>query len=159
MEDIDREEALKKVVRKKDNRRPVLAVAYDPRQPDIPGIMTTAYKAASSDYIFKKSFPEKPLIAYRKQKTIGDNLIRAVLHPLPRAVARTRTPKPGFKKCGKCMLDHYVTNSTKHLASATGEEFPITSSITCTTKNVIYDLWCNKCRNCLLYTSPSPRDS
>ena len=37
--------------------------------------------------------------------------------------------------------------SSLQLASATGEEFPITSSITCTTKNVIYDLWCNKCRN------------
>ena len=33
------------------------------------------------------------------------------------------------------------------MASSTGETFPILSAITCTTKNVIYDLWCDKCRN------------
>ena len=42
---------------------------------------------------------------------------------------------------------HYVTPSTTHMASATGEVFPIKDHITCTTKNIIYDLWCDKCRN------------
>ena len=32
------------------------------------------------------------------------------------------------------------------MASSTGETFPINSVITCTTKNIIYDLWCDKCR-------------
>ena len=45
------------------------------------------------------------------------------------------------------MLCHYVTPSTTHMASSTGEVFPIKDRITCTTKNVIYDLWCDKCRN------------
>ena len=51
-----------------------MAVTYDPRQPDIPGIVGTAYRAATEDPGFKKTFPEKPLVAYRKQKTIGDNV-------------------------------------------------------------------------------------
>jgi len=92
------------------------------------------------------------LIAFRKQKTVGDHLIRAILHPKPRGGVRTREPKPGFRKCGRnggsgCILCHYSTPSTTHMASATGETFPITSAITYSTKNVIYDLWCNKCRN------------
>ena len=45
------------------------------------------------------------------------------------------------------MLCHYVTPSTKHMALSTGEEFPINQIITCTTKNIIYDLWCDKCKN------------
>ena len=45
------------------------------------------------------------------------------------------------------MLCHYVTPSTKHVAGSTGEEFLITDLITCTTKNIIYDLWCDKCEN------------
>ena len=45
------------------------------------------------------------------------------------------------------MLCPYVSPSSTHMASATGEVFPITSAITCQTKNVIYDLWCDKCRN------------
>ena len=92
---IDRNEALKKVVRKKNTNRPVLAVTFDPRQPNIPQIVGTAYKSAAADPTFKKTFPEKPLVAYRKQKTIGDNLIRAVLHPKPRDGVKTRVPKPG----------------------------------------------------------------
>ena len=90
-------------------------------------------------------------MAYRRQKTIGEHLIRAVLHPKPREGVRTREPKPGFRKCGRglrrgCGLCPYAVNSTTHMASATGEVFPITSVITCTTKNIIYDLWCEKCR-------------
>ena len=87
------------------------------------------------------------IIAYRKQKTIGDHLIRAVLHPKPRLGARTRKQKPGFSKCGKCLTCHYVTPSSTHMSSATGEFFPITSNITCKTENIIYDLWCDKCRH------------
>ena len=40
-----------------------------------------------------------------------------------------------------------MTPSTTHMASATGEVFPIKDIITCTTENIIYDLWCDKCRN------------
>ena len=74
-----------------------------------------------------------------------------VLHPKPRDGVRTREPKPGFRKCGRglrrgCGLCPYAVNSTTHMASSTGEIFPITSVITCTTKNIIYDLWCEKCR-------------
>ena len=79
-------------------------------------------------------------------------MIRAKLHPLPRAGAATRGQKPGFYKCQRfggtgCVMCHYVTPSTIHTASATGETFPITSVITCTSKSVIYDLWCDRCRN------------
>ena len=45
------------------------------------------------------------------------------------------------------MLCHYVTPSVTHMASSTGETFEMTSEITCTSKNVIYDLWCDNCRN------------
>ena len=41
----------------------------------------------------------------------------------------------------------YVTQTTTHTSGVTGETFPIKSVITCTSKNIIYDLWCEKCRN------------
>ena len=55
--------------------------------------------------------------------------------------------------------------SSTHMASATGEVFPITSVITCKTKNIIYNLWCDKCRGspgaipgCDQYTGKSSND-
>ena len=64
----------------------------------------------------------------------------------------TREPAPGFRKCRKfggrgCAMCPYVDNANSHISSATGESFPIKQFITCTSKNVIYDLWCQKCRN------------
>ena len=41
----------------------------------------------------------------------------------------------------------FVEAATSHFSSATGETFPIKNRLTCTTENLIYDLWCNKCRN------------
>ena len=41
----------------------------------------------------------------------------------------------------------YTTPTSTHTSSVTGDSFPITSHITCTTKNIIYDLWCDKCRH------------
>ena len=61
LETIDRQEALKKVSKKKNTIRPVLAITYDPRLPDIPGIVTSAYKSASADHVFKKTFPDNCL--------------------------------------------------------------------------------------------------
>ena len=115
--------------------------------------MSAAYKTASKDHNFKKAFPEKPLIAYRRQKNIGEIITRAKLHPLPReGGVERREQAPGFKKCRRfggrgCAMCPYVENATSHYSTATGESFKIKNFITCTTSNVIYDLWCDKCRN------------
>ena len=45
------------------------------------------------------------------------------------------------------MLCSYVSPTSTHTSSITGETFPIKSYITCTSTNIIYDLWCDKCRN------------
>ena len=39
-----------------------------------------------------------------------------------------------------------IYSKDRHSA-VTGESFPIQSYITCTSKFVIYDIWCNRCRN------------
>ena len=116
-------------------------------------IVNKHYKAAAQNFKFQHTFPNKPMVAYRKQKTIGDNLIRAKLHPPQRVGIRTRHEsrgtKPGFKKCQRfgwgCELCHYTEPSTTHKSTATGEVFPITSSITCTDDFILYDILCKKC--------------
>ena len=149
---MTREEALKKVTTNRKNKRPVLALTFDPRLPDVQKVMSAAYKQASRNPVFKHTFPEKPMLAFRKQKTIGEHIIRAKLHPLPREGAKTRGPKVGFVRCQRfggrgCLMCSYVTPTTTHTSGVTGEVFPITSLITCTTPNIIYDLWCDRCRN------------
>ena len=92
------------------------------------------------------------MIAYHRQKTVAEHLVRAKVHPAPREGVRTREPRPGFKKCMRfggsgCILCSYSTQSTTHTSRITGETFQIKSEITCTSKNILYDLWFNKCSN------------
>ena len=142
---VKREDALKKVIKNaKSDKRPVFVVTFDPRLPDIGKIMTAAYNSSSKDHKFKKTFPEKPMIAYRRQKNIGEFITKAKLHPNPRDGAMTtREVKPGFQKCRRfggsgCSMCPYVENASSHYSSATNEYFPIQSFITCTSKNMIY---------------------
>ena len=84
---ISREKALEKVV-KVEKKNPILAITYDPRLMSISHIVNKHYKAAAQNFKFQHTFPNKPMVAYRKQKTIGDNLIRAKLHPPQRVGIR-----------------------------------------------------------------------
>ena len=77
---ISREKALEKVVRK-ELKNPILAVTYDPRLMSISNIVNKHFKSATQNFKFKHAFPNRPIVAYRKQKTIGDHLIRSKLHP------------------------------------------------------------------------------
>ena len=93
---ISREEALKKVV-KPENKSPVFAITYDSRLKSVPQIMTKHFKVASENWKFQKTFKNKPIVAYRRQKTIGDYLVSAKLHPPQRSGAQTRGQQPGLK--------------------------------------------------------------
>ena len=115
-------------------------------------IVSAAYKTASQNHNFKRTFPEKPLVAFRRPKNIGQYVTKAELYPLPRDGMRIREPPPGFYKCQRfggqgCAMCPFVESATSHYASATGKNYPIKSRIICTTENVIYDLWCKKCKN------------
>ena len=125
IEKISRDEALKKVIRnEKKSKRPIFVVTYDPRLPDIQKIISAAYNSSCKDYTFKKTFPEKPLIAFRRQKNIGERITRAIIDPLPREGATTREMRPGFRKCRRfgghgCAMCPFVEETSSHYSSAT----------------------------------------
>ena len=82
---------------RKEKKNPILAITYDSRLAGVPQIIQKHYKAAEQDFKFKSTFPNKPMVAYRRQTSIGDKLVRAKLHPLAKPGVFTRAPKSGFK--------------------------------------------------------------
>ena len=141
---------MEKVNVNRKSNRPILAVTYDRRLPDIQKIVKTHYDAACKDPVFKENFPERPLVAYRKQKTIGDFIIRAKLHPMPSNRMNLRGQQLGFKTCTRkdnwgCILCRNTTSSKTHKSSNTREVFGIKSAITCRDEFVLYDIECKKC--------------
>ena len=81
---IPRKEALKDktAATNKQTRRPVLAVTWDPRLPQIPSIQLKHWRSmCSQDTMLAEAFKEPPLTAYRRQKNVRDFLINAKVPP------------------------------------------------------------------------------
>ena len=79
---IPRAKALVKVAKPNHCKRPVYAVTWDPRLPNLQGLQGKHWRSMtlSSPYM-RELFPEPPLVAYRRQKNISDFIIRAKVPP------------------------------------------------------------------------------
>ena len=80
---IPREVAIRRVAREHtQSRRPVFVVSWDPRLPSVSAMTQKHWrKMTSQDQLMKDTFPEPPLVAYKRQKNLGDFLIRAKVNP------------------------------------------------------------------------------
>ena len=92
---VPRKEALRNITKDStEPRRPVLVVTYDPRLPGITSMVNKHWRSmCREDPYLKEVFPKPPLVAYRRQKTTGNHLIRA---KLPGPCTRTRRKLPGM---------------------------------------------------------------
>ena len=65
---IPRNIALRRVIKGQANRRPVFAVTYDPRLPNIQNIQAKHWRSmASQDPYLSEVFEQPPLTAFRRQ--------------------------------------------------------------------------------------------
>ena len=84
---IPRAQALKRVDRLSQLRRPVNVVTFDPRLPSIQKIHQKYWKGMTEKNPYLENvFPEPPLVAFRRQTNIKDYLIRS------------KVPKPIYRK-------------------------------------------------------------
>ena len=104
---VPREQALKCVLRQKHTNRPVFVVTFDPRLPSIPKITRKYWRyLVSQDKHMETVFPEAPLVAFRRQRNIREEIIRAKV--APKMQTREKRILNGMKKCGKCQVCSYV---------------------------------------------------
>jgi hypothetical protein len=97
--DIPRHIALRKVIKRQESKRPVFALTYDPRLPQVQAIQAKHWRSmVSQDPYLHEVFSQPPLTAYKRQKNVKDHLVRAKVPGDPRPYPeRTRR---GMKKCG-----------------------------------------------------------
>ena len=99
---IPRDQALKQVSRRKTNTRPVFVVSWDPRLPSISDLTKKHWRVMlGQDPYLGEVFPDPPLVAYKRQRNIRDNLIKS---SIPNLNTKEHRITPGMKKCGKCGL-------------------------------------------------------
>ena len=95
------------------------------------------------DTYLKEVFPEPPLVAYKKQKSIKDYLVRAKVPT--KMNQRPRRTIPGMTKCKKyCQLCPYVMEG--RVVKGNNVNWKINKSVNCETHNVVYLIECDKCK-------------
>ena len=94
------------------------------------------------DPYLKEVFPEPPLVAYKRQKSIRDFLIRA---KIPKKLnSRPQRNIPGMFKCNKqCHLCPFI-KETKEV-KGNGVVWKINKKFNCETENISYLIHCEKC--------------
>jgi hypothetical protein len=142
---IPRWKALQRVANPNHSTRPVYAVTWDPRLPNLSSMTSKHWRSMtlSSPYL-KEVYPEPPLVAYRRQKNVKDFLIRAKVPPPPQI--RPKRKIPGMKKCQKCVICPFI----KEGKTVKGPNFTwkLNEELNCSTQNIIYMIECNleKCK-------------
>ena len=141
---IPRLEAIKKVVRNKNNERPVFAITFDPRLPSISGIIKKHYRTMVKDPQLLEVFPLPPLVAYRRQTNIGDKVVRSKVPPIP--PTRPQRIIPGMTKCNKCVICPFIKVGKTVKATEKNVQVTINKPVNCQTKNAVYCINCKKCK-------------
>ena len=144
---VPRDEAIKRVIRKKDVDRVVFLVMYNPALPSIPRIIAKGYRAmVESDPRLKEVFPKPPMVAYRRPPSLREKLIRAKVPPPPDPNTRPKRDCKGMKKCGDCSTCDYVQEGKVVKSTQTDAIAVINAAVNCRTSRVIYCITCKKQR-------------
>ena len=88
---------LRRVLKKKEDRRSVFSLTYDPRMPPIQTIQAKHWHSmVNQDPYLAEVYQQPPLTAFRRQRNLKDHLIRAKVPSDPKLYPTRR--QRGIKK-------------------------------------------------------------
>ena len=142
--------------KRKQSKRTVIAVKYDPRLPSLTNIMAKHWRSMiSQDQYLSECFPETPLTAFKRPKNLRELIIKAKVPP-PQNMRPQREIR-GMRKCGTtCTACPYIKEDKK-IKIDQQNTWNLYRKHTCNSFNIIYMLECNldKCK--LRYIGESKR--
>ena len=124
-----------------DSKRVVLAVKWHPRLKFLPKMIHSLYHRFTTDHpTLKVTFPEPPIVAFRKNRTLKDTLVRA-------RVSATTTPSNSVcNEEGPRARFTLSTASTLTNINSGVTVDTLNGSSTISDANVIYAAECTKCQ-------------
>ena len=145
--DLSREEALQPSVKQNSIERIPLTLTYHPLNKQVKNIIYDNFRILKQDDKTSKIFQSTPLMAYRRDKNIGDILIRS---KLPSTSIQLGTTSCNHHKCRTCS---HINPSTTIMNN--DKTFTINASFTCSSSCLIYCISCRKCNQ--LYIGETSR--
>ena len=133
---IDRQSALQTSQKEKNERIP-FTLTYHPHNLAAKNIILKNFALLQNDNETGRIFSQPPLIPFKRDKNIGNFLVRSVLKS---------DDQPGNFKCAckRCNTCPFIHNADK--ITGTKRSIKITDHFACTSENVIYCITCTLCK-------------
>ena len=149
--DVNRKQLLSNQHKTQQVQRIPLVLTYNRTLPDIQNILQKHWPILQLDPGLKPIFQEHPILAYRRNKSIGDMLRRRnTSQEVRRGQCKACTTDKRLKCCKQ------ITETASFTSTQTGRTFQIFHDADCKTKHVIYLLECIKCQLQYVGKSESP---
>ena len=140
---VPRHLALRKKLSEKKEKRPVLALNFDPRLPNIPEIQAKHWRSMKNqDQYLSKVFPKQPMTAFRRENNLKSLLIRAKVPPKQKMFEARKLK--GMSKCGKSCPSCPFILEGKTVNVKKNEKWHLNKKFTCESYNVVYMIECSK---------------
>ena len=135
---INREDLLQDKPKEKKDPNLIFVSDWHPVLGNIPSILKRNFHIIENDSVLTKVFPSKPLVAFRRPRTIRNHTVRNDI--------RKKEEKSGSSKCGKCKLctvnefstSDTITNKKKNIS------IKLKHFGTCSSQGLIYAARCKK---------------
>ena len=94
---LNRDELLTKKTKPKDQQKTIFVTTWHPKLKQLPSILRQNFHNLENDPRLKEIFPEKPMVAFKRKKTIGNHIVRSDINKKPSSINNT-TPCKNCKK-------------------------------------------------------------
>ena len=133
---IDLQSALHTSQKENNNRIP-FTLTFHPQIHAVKSIIVKNFKLLQNDPDTGRIFSQPPLISFKRDKNIGNFLVRSAFQT---------SNRPGTFKCARarCKTCPFICNVKK--LSGPKRSIKITDHFTCTSTNVIYCITCTLCK-------------
>ena len=140
---IPREEALTPKTKGDQEDRPILALTYHPHNTEVRKIVMKNFPILQSSPKLSETFELPPLMAFKRDRNLGDLLVRSAFQPSDPPQKHT----PGNSRCERknCKCCPFINTTTTIVKGPSGRQFSIRSNFTCQTCNVVYVVNCSLC--------------
>ena len=131
-------ETLLQYKKKKRNRRIPLVLTYQPSLGGLSQLVRCHWEEVKKHPKLSRIFPEPPICAFRRPKSLRDILVRSSLTPKPKSSVGS------CKKCDsrRCLTCKQMLETQTFTSKSTGKTFTIYCNVDCRTANVVYVLQC-----------------
>ena len=137
---LSRKDLLEDRQRDRKDAQTIFVADWHPVLSTLPTILKRNFHIVENDPELSNIFRTRPLVAFRRPKTIRNHVVK-------NDIRRERKPV-GATRCGKCKLCHILSTKTEITNQNKNITVKLVCSGTCKSKGVIYAAKC-KTHNCI----------